>query len=179
MKRHLDTILSVALTLAAVTMATAFTWRQFSADSTVVLARSGNEFSEPKFYPGWRAWIADGTPLYGDSAPVAIIEFSDFECSFCGRFHEEVLKRAKASFGSQVAVFFLHLPLNMHRFAEISAVAAECAEEQDRFVEFVEVVFQKQDSIGLKSWALTPWRRVFRKVRNTSLASMTKRPWSG
>jgi protein-disulfide isomerase len=41
----------------------------------------------------------------------------------------------------------------MHRFAKLSGVAAECAAEQARFTEMQEVLFAKQDSLGLKPWS--------------------------
>jgi predicted DsbA family dithiol-disulfide isomerase len=152
MKKRIESILSVVLTVSAVAMASVFVWRQILSGPTVPIARAVGVPSEPEYYPDWRAWLADATPLDEDSAPVAIIVFSDLECPFCGQFHEEVLKKTKDTFGSKVVVFFIHLPLNIHRFAELSAVAAECAASQDRFSEYVEVLFRKRDSIGLKSW---------------------------
>lgn len=44
------------------------------------------------------------------------------------------------------------MPLDIHRFAAIAAHAAECANEQQAFGAFVDVVFAQQDSIGLKPW---------------------------
>ena len=43
-------------------------------------------------------------------------------------------------------------PLSKHRFARPAAQALECAAEQGRFEEFLDIVFTKQDSLGLKSW---------------------------
>ena len=47
---------------------------------------------------------------------------------------------------------FVHFPLDFHRFARPAARAAECAAAQDRFDEFADALFEKQDSLGLKPW---------------------------
>jgi protein-disulfide isomerase len=91
--------------------------------------------------------------MLGDSsAPVKIVEFSDLECPYCKRFNEERIPSIRQEFGPQVTIVFVHFLLPMHRFARPAARAAECAGAQDRFGEFVETVFRKQDSLGLKSW---------------------------
>jgi len=88
----------------------------------------------------------------GDSAaPIKVLVFSDLECPVCRRFHQRLMEE-EARFGKEVAVVFVHFPLAMHRFARQAAQAAECAERQGRFGEFVNQVYENQDSIGLKSW---------------------------
>lgn len=84
-------------------------------------------------------------------APVHIVELADLECSFCKRFHE-VLSRAKAQFPERIRVTWIHHPLTTHRFARPAARASECARASGRFQEFVDAVFAKQDSLGLRSW---------------------------
>lgn len=59
----------------------------------------------------------------------------------------------KDRFASAISQVFVHLPLSGHRFARSAAEAAECAASQSRFEAFVDVIFAKQDSIGLKPWA--------------------------
>jgi protein-disulfide isomerase len=65
-------------------------------------------------------------------------------------FHVEGIRQR---FGSGVGLAFVHFPLPMHRFGEIAARAAECAEQQGRFAAFIDVTYRKQDSLGLKNWA--------------------------
>jgi protein-disulfide isomerase len=147
MGKRLDTALSLVLTLAAVAMASAVVWRQFQPTSI----RLGG-IQKPEHYPGWRAWLANGTSMGGDSAPVVVVTFTDFECPVCARFHRTALQKTLAAFGHSVSATMVHFPLKIHRFSEVSAVAAECAADQGRFAEFVDVLFLKQDSLGLKSW---------------------------
>jgi protein-disulfide isomerase len=43
--------------------------------------------------------------------------------------------------------------LPQHRFAKLAATAAECAGEQNRFAAMHDLLFQKQDSFGIKPWS--------------------------
>jgi protein-disulfide isomerase len=83
---------------------------------------------------------------------VTVVEFSDLECPFCRRFHI-ALQGAQVRLGSQLTHVFIHYPLSYHRFARPAARAAECAAEQGAFHPFIDRVFERQDSLGLKSWA--------------------------
>lgn len=53
-----------------------------------------------------------------------------------------------------MALYYVPFPLaRIHRFAEPAAKAAECADQQGRFVAIEALLYAKQDSFGLKSWA--------------------------
>jgi len=99
----------------------------------------------------WRAVAQQGRWLGRTDAPIVLVEFADFECPFCRRF-ELALQAAQRRFGSKLATVFVHYPLSSHRFAMPAARAAECAARQGRFFEFHDVLFIKQDSLGLKRW---------------------------
>jgi len=69
--------------------------------------------------------------LGNPEAPVKLIEFSDFECPFCKRFHQ-TMKRLMDEYGSdgRVAWVYRHFPLDtLHSKARKEAQAAECADE--------------------------------------------------
>ncbi len=74
--------------------------------------------------------ISDKDYIRGNSkAKVVLLEYSDFECPFCGRFHpttEQVLK----DYGDNVAVAFRHYPLSFHPNAQKAAEASECVGKQ-------------------------------------------------
>lgn len=146
-KKYLDTGLSIVLTIAAVTMA-------FSVVARGRADRSaGAPPMDPEFYSDWTSWLDRSVLVGHDTAQVTIVQFVDFECPACKQFHNATLKSVLESFGSAVAVRYIHLPLTgIHRFARVAAEASECAAEQGHFGGFVDVVFAKQDSIGLKSW---------------------------
>lgn len=74
-------------------------------------------------------------------APVKIIVYSDFECSFCAQF-EDTLKQAKKDFGDQVVIAFRHFPLSdFHVNAMLAANVSECAAEQNKFWEMHDQLF--------------------------------------
>lgn len=65
------------------------------------------------------------------NAPVKIVEYSDFECPFCKRFHD-TMKQVTTEYGDKVAWVYRHFPLDqLHPVkARKEAVASECAAEQ-------------------------------------------------
>lgn len=79
------------------------------------------------------------------NAPVKIVEYSDFECPFCKRFHP-TMQRAVAEYGDKIAWVYRHFPLDsLHSKARKEAVAAECANElgaNDAFWKFTDRFFE-------------------------------------
>jgi protein-disulfide isomerase len=84
---------------------------------------------------------------------VTIVEFGDFECPACRVFAVKVVPAILRHFPAQVAILFRNWPLPQHRFAYLAARAAECAGEQGKFEPLHDLLYSKQDSIGLKSFA--------------------------
>jgi protein-disulfide isomerase len=82
---------------------------------------------------------------------VTIIVLTDLECPACAGFHatvEEVLDERP----DDVRVVYVDHPLQYHRFALQAARGAACAAEVGAYRSWIDVVFQKRDSLGLKSW---------------------------
>lgn len=100
----------------------------------------------------WEVLLRAGQVVGSREAPLNLMEFVDFECPACRAYHRGTLQEIRRKFGSQLSLIYIHSPLPSHRFARVSAQAAECAAAQDRFAEFVDLVFEKQDSLGLKPW---------------------------
>ena len=71
----------------------------------------------------------------------------------CRSFAVKALRGILADYPADVAVIFRHWPLEYHRFAYPAARAAECAAKQGRFDAFHDLVYDKQDSLGLKSFS--------------------------
>ncbi len=84
-----------------------------------------------------------------EAAPVTIVEFSDFECPFCGRA-QGTLEALQAAYPEQVRLVFKHFPLAMHRDAPKAAEPAECAGEQGKFWEFHDLLYTRQKALGLE-----------------------------
>lgn len=98
----------------------------------------------------------DDDPALGPAdAPVTIIEFSDYQCPYCNRV-ETTLKQVFETYGDQVRLVYRDYPLPFHTFAQKAAEAAECAEDQGKFWEFHDKLFENQQSINtenMKQWA--------------------------
>ena len=92
---------------------------------------------------------ADDDPSLGDeNAPITIIEFSDFQCPFCARFREQTFDQLKTDYidTGKVRLVYRDFPLSsIHPMAQKGAEASECADEQGKFWEYHDVLFQKQD----------------------------------
>ena len=91
---------------------------------------------------------ADLGRIKGDStAPLWIIEVSDFQCPYCKRFHQETWQALEARYvrPGKVRVAFLNLPLPSHRNAWPAAEAAMCASVQGRFWAMHDSIFVSQE----------------------------------
>jgi protein-disulfide isomerase len=97
------------------------------------------------------------------SAPLTLIEFSDFQCPFCKQLHE-TLTALMAKYPSKVRLYYKHFPLtNLHPLAYSMALAAECARDQKAgaFWALHDDFFAHQETGGdsgalatrLKAWA--------------------------
>lgn len=105
------------------------------------------------------ASLMDDDPTKGsDSAPVVIIEFSDFECPFCGRFYSQTLSQIEKEYvdTGKVQMVYRDFPLSFHPQAKPSAMAAECADDQGKFWEMHDKLFENQSTLSesnIKLWA--------------------------
>ena len=91
--------------------------------------------------------LADDDPSKGDpGAPITIVEFSDFQCPFCGRFYEQTLPLIERDYieTGKARLVFRDMPLEIHPQAPPAHIAAECADEQGMFWEYHDVLFDRQ-----------------------------------
>jgi len=75
-------------------------------------------------------------------APITIVEYSDYQCPFCRRWHDEVYRPLLAAYPGQIRLVYRHLPLtSIHPDAMSAAEAAMCAGEQDAYWTFHDKLF--------------------------------------
>ena len=95
--------------------------------------------------------IDDDPQLGKADAVVTIIEFGDYQCPLCRAFWRETLPRIKREYveTGRVRIVFRDFPIqDVHPEATVTAMAAECAEDQGKFWEFHDKVFREQDRRG-------------------------------
>ncbi len=95
------------------------------------------------------AAIGDASNANGpESAPITIVEFSDFQCPAC-RAAQPLVKQMLAEYPEKVRLVYRHFPLdNSHRNARTAAQAAEVAASYGKFWEFHDKLFETQETWG-------------------------------
>lgn len=147
MKSKFDQIVTITLTIAIVVMADVILQRAIANRGEA----EGGPVAPPELVAGWEDYIRAGSTIGASWAPVKIIEFGDFQCPAC-RGYQRILDRIRERFGDRVAVVYIHYPLPYHKFALEAAVASECSRRQGSFDGFVSLVYEKQDSLGIKTF---------------------------
>ena len=84
------------------------------------------------------------------SAPIQIVEFSDYQCPFCGRV-EPTIKQIEEKYGDKIHFAFRNFPLPFHNFAEGAAEAAMAAKAQGKFWEMHDKMFANQQALDRAS----------------------------
>jgi protein-disulfide isomerase len=114
---------------------------------TVVAAGNNDDGgdSEPKKPAGALAPVTNKDHVRGDlnKAKVVLVEYSDFQCPYCGK-HHPTMEKVMEEYGDDVAWVYRHFPLSFHPNAEPSAIASECAAAQGKFWEFADAMFESQ-----------------------------------
>ena len=92
--------------------------------------------------------LSDDDPSKGDpNAPLTIVEFSDFQCPFCGRFYEQTLPLIERDYieTGKARLVYRDMPLEqIHPQAPAAHIAAECAGDQGMFWEYHDLLFDRQ-----------------------------------
>lgn len=82
-----------------------------------------------------------------DSAPVWLVEISDFQCPFCKRWHDESFAAIDKEYvqTGKIRLAYLNYPLSMHQHAQVAAETAMCASVQGKFWPLHESLFATQE----------------------------------
>ncbi len=102
----------------------------------------------PPYRPA-RVDVAATGPAKGpEKAPVTIVEFSDFQCPFCGKA-ESTVTQVLTEYKDKVRIVFRDFPLPFHPQAQKAAEAGQCASDQGKFWEMHGKLFANQNSLEL------------------------------
>jgi protein-disulfide isomerase len=140
-----EKVSSWLLTLAAIAIALVLVKREFLPSA---IASGAPRSAPPRYETAWPQMLSASIPMGPPGARVTVAEFVDLECPGCAHYQRTILSEVMRDFAGDVSLVFLHLPGRRHRFAMPGAIAAECADAQGRFPEFVNLVLASQDSLG-------------------------------
>jgi protein-disulfide isomerase len=91
---------------------------------------------------------ASGPQRGPNDAAITIVEFSDFQCPFCGRL-APVLRDLLKEYPTQVRLLFRNMPLTtVHPNAQKAAEAAVCADSQGKFWAMHDLLYAEQNSLS-------------------------------
>ena len=86
-------------------------------------------------------------------APLAMVEYGDYQCPYCGEAHP-IVRAIQKHLGNRLCFAFRNFPLtNMHPHAEHAAEAAEAAGAQGHFWQMHDLLFENQDALDDESLA--------------------------
>ena len=147
-------LLEVVATVMVIVVAATILWRVvFDGRRSATVARGGGDAALNRRPPVAPPLPKEPLSLTGAAvkgnpqAKVALIEYSDFQCPYCGKFALEtlpVLDRDYVTTG-KVLFAFRHMPLDaLHPAAKPAAEAAECARRQGRFWQVHDRLFATQ-----------------------------------
>src|SRR5688500_16228673 len=92
--------------------------------------------------------LADAGRIQGSTtAPVWLVEISDFQCPYCAQWHEQIYPAIKRDYIDRgiVRMAYVHLPLNIHPNAHPAAETSLCASMQNRFWPVHDKLFDTQE----------------------------------
>jgi protein-disulfide isomerase len=153
-------LLDLLATISVIAAGVAITWGVVSGRMSLGGRPVPQERSRPAAPLPSAPVPIDGAETRGSrNAKVAVIEFSEFECPFCGKFAKEswpVLQSQYVDSG-KVLWAFRNLPLEkIHSHALRAAEAGACASEQGRFWQLHDILFDNQprlDDEALKEYS--------------------------
>jgi protein-disulfide isomerase len=90
---------------------------------------------------------ANGAAKGPASAPIEIIEFSDFQCPFCQRANPTVTQVLN-TYGERIHFVYRHFPLGNHPNARPAAEASQCAAEQGKFWQYHDALFANPSKLA-------------------------------
>lgn len=91
-----------------------------------------------------------------NDAPLTMVEFTDYQCPFCGRFEATTFPEIKKNYidTGKMRLIVRDLPLEgLHPYAMKAAQAAHCASDQGRFWEMKDILFKNQNKLDADSLA--------------------------
>lgn len=97
--------------------------------------------------------LVDDDPSIGPAeAKVTIIEFSDYQCTYCQAWHQQVFEKLMDNYAGSIRFVYRDFPLSFHPEAVLAAEAANCAGDQGAYWKYHDALFSGQYSLGRDSF---------------------------
>jgi protein-disulfide isomerase len=120
-----------------------------------LLARPQQQVPAAPQVPQSMSVKGDAINVLGKSdAPLTMVEFTDYQCPFCGRFEATTFPEIKKNYidTGKMRLIVRDLPLEgLHPFAMKAAQAAHCASDQGKFWEMKDLLFKNQNKLDADS----------------------------
>lgn len=95
--------------------------------------------------------VSGGAATKGkENAPVTIVEFSEYQCPYCGRYVAEAYPQILEEYEDQIYYIFHDYPLSFHPHAQKLAEVARCAGDQNQYWEMHDLIFENQEEWSSK-----------------------------
>jgi protein-disulfide isomerase len=111
-------------------------------------AKTSSPVAEATEAPSFKRYDIPSKGFYAigpANAPITIVEFSDYQCPFCRRWHQEVYEPLLAAYPGKIKLVYRNFPLtSIHPDAMGAAEAALCAGEQDAYWPYHEKLFSSE-----------------------------------
>jgi protein-disulfide isomerase len=121
-----------------------------------LLQQQNSKNTPPEPPPQRAALKLEGMPMLGvKTAPLTIVEFTDYQCPFCQRFHVTTFADLKKNYidTGMVRFFSRDMPLDFHPNAMRAAQAGRCANEQGKFWQLRDVMAANPNNLDMESIA--------------------------
>lgn len=149
-KKLLTFLVVIAIILSAASLYWTYTINKKINPGTAAITNNNNN-NQNQAGQKVQVSVADAPYEGSANAPITILEFSDFQCPYCGKFVSDSYPQIKSQYidTGKAKLFFRNFPLPFHENAEKSAEASLCANEQGKFWAFHDKLFANQTSLSI------------------------------
>jgi protein-disulfide isomerase len=131
-------------------------WGRGATTQQAAAQVAGAQAAAPTANPAYTRYDipTEGFPSLGpDDAPITLVEFSDYQCPFCKRWHDETYQQLLAAYPGQIRMVYRQLPLtSLHPDSMSAAVASMCANDQGAFWQFHDKLFSDEYALGRNAY---------------------------
>ncbi len=107
----------------------------------------------PTNVPVSETFTASNPVLGPEDAPITIVEFSDYLCPYCGRFHIDTLDPLLEHYDGLVRFVYREYPIIGGQTSVAVGAAAQCANLQGKYWPYADLIWENQTSSERQAWS--------------------------